>query len=168
MRLRWRALLECGADLQRQKQNYASDGNDPRLIGAPMPASQPQLTHTNGTALKKKGNRKKKPRGVSLEKASKRPQKARQIVQKLLRAVLEGQRWQQRRKIDSASRSAPSWSKLARHAISPFERQVNQHLRGAEETKREKWNSFHSLTNNSHFDETAKQEVTLLLRSSSI
>jgi hypothetical protein len=59
VRLRWRALLECGADLQRQKQNYASDGNDPRLIGAPMPASQPQLTHTNGTALKKRKQKKK-------------------------------------------------------------------------------------------------------------
>jgi hypothetical protein len=54
VRLRWRALLERGAELKRQKQNYASDGNDPSLIGTPVPASQPQLTHTHSTTLKKK------------------------------------------------------------------------------------------------------------------
>jgi hypothetical protein len=60
VRLRWRALLERGAELKRQKQNYASDGNDPSLIGTPVPASQPQLTHTHSTTLKKKKKRKQK------------------------------------------------------------------------------------------------------------
>jgi hypothetical protein len=69
VRLRWRALLERGAELKRQKQNYASDGNDPSLIGTPVPASQPQLTHTHSTTLKKKKKRKQKKKATRRQPA---------------------------------------------------------------------------------------------------